>query len=72
MQERYCYKCTSKEDLMWKTKYLSICKPCKRQQAKEYTARMVTGAHKPKRSQVLKDWEVMARKKNSAIARKYA
>jgi hypothetical protein len=56
---------------MWKTQYLSICKPCKRQQANEYRNRVV-GEHKPKRSQVLKDWEVMARKKNSAIARKYA
>jgi hypothetical protein len=56
---------------MWKTQYLSICKPCKRKQAYEYRNRVV-GEHKPKRSQVLKDWEVMARKKNSAIARKYA
>lgn len=74
----YCFLCTTEDNLSIKARHrdgsvrLMICARCRRQQAKDYNRNRVVGEHKPKRSQVLKDWEVMARKKNSAIARKYA
>jgi hypothetical protein len=73
MKEKYCYKCLSTEELMKKNDHLNICRPCRRTQQNEYTRKLrVVGAHKPKLSMELKEWAVFAKKKNSAIARKYA
>lgn len=72
MKEKYCYKCTSTEELMKKNDHLSICRPCRRAQDHQYKQRKVVGAHKPKLSMELQEWAKFAKKKNSEIARKYA